>query len=114
MAFMENRNGKFRIKFRFDGKSYSRSLKTENAQKANLAKGQIERNLELVSLGLLQVPDDCDVLDFFLTGKFQEERSVQPKVKQQSNGKLSIEKLFNLYFDAFLKESIEDNSYGML
>ena len=117
MAFMENRNGKFRIKFRFDGRQYSRSLKTGNEQKASLAKGQIERNLELVSLGLLEVPDVCDVFDFFLTGKAQEKPSAAARAKEskkQSTGSLSIERLFKMYFDAFLKESIEENSFGML
>jgi integrase len=117
MAFMENRNGKFRIKFRFEGRQYSRSLNTSNEQKAGLAKGQIERNLELVSLGLLEVPDACDVFDFFLTGKVQEKPTADARAKEskkQSAGTLSIERLFNMYFDAFLKESIEENSFGML
>lgn len=117
MAFLENRNGKFRIKFRFEGRQYSRALKTSNEQKAGLAKGQVERNLELVSLGLLQVPDACDVFDFFLHGKVEEKPTVDARAKEskkQSAGNLSIERLFNLYFDAFLKESIEENSFGML
>ena len=93
MAFMENRNGKYRIKFRFEGRQYSRSLKTGNEQKAGLAKGQIERNLELVSLGLLEVPDACDVFDFFLTGKIQEKPTADARAKEskkQSAGTLSI------------------------
>jgi hypothetical protein len=57
MAFRENRKRRFRIKFRFEGRQYSRSLKTTNEQKADLAKDQIEQNLELVSLGLLEAPD---------------------------------------------------------
>ena len=86
MAFMENRNGKFRIKFRFEGRQYSRSLKTSNEHKAVLAKGQIERNLELVSLGLLEVPDACDVFDFFLTGKAKKSprRTLEPKKARNS------------------------------
>ena len=117
MAFLENRNGKYRIKFRFEGKQYSRSLKTSSDQKAQLAKGQIERNLELVSLGLMEVPDDCDIFNFFLTGKAQENPDFETRAKaNRKNGSsgLSIERLFKIYFDAFLKESIEENSYGML
>ena len=117
MAFLENRNGKYRIKFRFEGRQYARSLKTSSQQKADLAKGQIERNLELVSLGLLQVPEDCDVFDFFLTGKVEEKPAAEARAKanrKKGNAGLSIERLFKIYFDAFLKESIEENSYGML
>ena len=72
----------FKIKFRFEARQYSRSLKTSNEQKANLAQGQIERNLALISLGLLEVPDACDVFDFFLTGKDQEKPSVRPNHEQ--------------------------------
>lgn len=117
MAFLENRNGKFRIKFRYDGRQYSRSLKTKSEQKANLAKGQIERNLELVSLGLLQVPEGCNIFDFFLTGQDTPKPTKEQRAKdskRQGSANLSIERLFNMYFDAFLKESIEENSYGML
>ena len=117
MAFLENRNGKYRIKFRFEGRQYSRSLKTSNDQKAQLAKGQVERNLELVSLGLLEVPEDCDVFNFFLTGKAREKNDPEARVmanRKNGNNGLSVERLFKIYFDAFLKESIEENSYGML
>ena len=117
MAFMENRNGKFRIKFRFEGKQHSRSLKTDNERKAQLAKGQIERNLELVSLGLLSVPDDCEIFDFLLTGKAPNQSADETQAKasqKRSTAKLLVGKLFDLYFAAFLRESIEDNSYGML
>lgn len=115
MAFLENRNGKFRLKFRFNGRQISRSLKTTNEQKAILAKGQVERNLELVSLGLLQVPDDGDVFEFFLTGKSTEGKLAPSKGKKKRKPKnLSLGRLFEMYFDAFLKESIEENSYSML
>ena len=97
MAFLENRNGKYRIKFRFEGRQYSRSLKTSSDQKAQLAKGQVERNLELVSLGLLEVPDDCDVFNFFLTGKAHEKPDPESRAKanrRNGNSGLSIERLF--------------------
>ena len=81
MAFLENLNVKYRIEFRLEGRQYSRSLKTSSDQKDKLAKGQVERNLELVSLGLLEVPDDCDVFNFFLTGKAQEKPDPEARVK---------------------------------
>ena len=66
---------------------------------------------------MLTVPEDCDVFQFFLTGQ----ASPQPTQKDTpsgaaapTRGRLSIGKLFQLYFNAFLKESIEENSYGML
>ena len=113
MAFLEKRNGRFRLKIHFQGRYYSRSLKTSNEQKAALAKGQAERNLELVSLGLLKVPNECDVFEFFLTGQASVSKPErEPRKKPPVS--LSIGRLFQLYFDAFLKESIEANSFKML
>ena len=65
----------------------------------------------------MEVPDDCDIFNFFLTGKAQENPDCETRAKaNRKNGSsgLSIERLFKIYFDAFLKESIEENSYGML
>ena len=80
-----------------------------------LAKSQIERNLELVSLGLLTVPDGCDVPEFFLTGqeKGTPLASSEPTTNRESIN-LSIGQLFRMYFDSFLRESIEENSFSML
>ena len=117
MASIEKRGGKYRAIFRFEGQKYSGSLGTDKRQKAELARGQIERNLELVSLGMLAVPDDCDVFHFFLTGQASVHSSHDGKPSNSAapaTGRLSISKLFELYFDAFLKESIEENSYRML
>ena len=67
MASIEKRGGKYRVTFRFEGKKYGRSVGTEKIQKAQIAKAQIEWNMELGSIGVLNVPVACDILDFFLT-----------------------------------------------
>lgn len=120
MASIENRNGKYRIRFRYLGKPYARSIKTNREQKAELARGQIERNLELVSLGMLRVPPDCDVFDFLLTGTTLVKKTALPsetaKLKQPTIDPkdVSIGKVFELYFKDFLKESVEENSYATM
>ena len=117
MASIEKRGGKYRVIFRYEGKKYGRSVGTDKLQKAQIAKAQVERNMELVSIGVLEVPAGCDVFDFFLTGKaldFAQKVEKEEAVKKHENSKISIERLFNMYFGAFLKESIEENSFGML
>ena len=117
MASIEKRGGKYRVIFRYEGKKYGRSVGTDKLQKAQIVKAQIERNMELVSIGVLEVPAGCDVFDFFLTGKaldFAQKIEKEEIVKKHENSKISIERLFNMYFDAFLKESIEENSFCML
>lgn len=117
MASIEKRGGKYRVTFRYEGKKYARTVGTDKLQKAQIAKAQIERNIELVSIGVLEVPAGCDIFDFFLTGKaldFAQNVEKETAVKKRENSRISIERLFNLYFDAFLQESIEENSYGML
>ena len=117
MASIEKRGGKYLVIFRYEGKKYGRSVGTDKLQKAQIVKAQIERNMELVSIGVLEVPAGCDVFDFFLTGKaldFAQKIEKEEIVKKHENSKISIERLFNMYFDAFLKESIEENSFGML
>lgn len=117
MASIEKRGGKYRVTFRFGGKKYGRSVGTDKIQKAQIAKAQIERNMELVSIGVLDVPAGCDIFDFFLTGKILDQTATIEKeqaIRKRESSQLSIEVLFNMYFDAFLKESIEKNSFGML
>ena len=117
MASIEKRGGKYRVTFRHEGKKYGRSVGIDKLQKAQIAKAQVERNMELVSIGVLEVPAGCDVFDFFLTGKaldFAQKVEKEEAVKKHENSKISIEGLFNIYFNAFLKESIEENSFGML
>ena len=117
MASIEKRGGKYRVIFRYEGKKYGRSVGTDKLQKAQIVKAQVERNMEIVSIGVLEVPAGCDVFDFFLTGKaldFAQKIEKEEIIKKHENSKISIERLFNMYFDAFLKESIEENSFGML
>ncbi len=120
MASLENRNGKFRIRFRYLGKPYARSIKTNSQQKAERACVQIERNIELISLGMMQMPDDCDVFDFLLTGKILSENmsslldETQLNQKKKRRKEVSIGKVFDLYFRAFLRESVEENSYATM
>ena len=100
MASIEKRGGKYRAIFRYEGQKYSGSLGTDKRQKAELARGQIERNLELVSLGMLAVPDDGDVFHFFLTGQasvHSDHNSKPSDSAAPATGRLSISKPYLIH-----------------
>lgn len=116
MAFLEKRNGKFRLKFSFKGRRYSRSLRTDKETKAQLAKSQVERNLELVSLGLLEYPDEGDFVEFLLTGKRNTSRelsnsNVLPNVNSEAP---TLALILQAYFNEFPEDSIEKCTLDML
>jgi integrase len=68
MASLENRTGYWAISFRFGGKKYNRSLKTADRKAAEELKKTAENTIWKVEQGLLTLPDDSDVIAFFLSG----------------------------------------------
>ena len=91
MASIEKRGKNYRITFRLNGEKYSRTLKTNKADRVELAKRQIEKNLELIALGFIEIPADCDVFEFVLTGKSPKNMNKEGAAdnKKQVNKKLS-------------------------
>jgi len=60
-------SGIYRIRFRFAGRSYNRSLKTTNLKAARAVLGRIEENLQLIEKGRLEVPPKPDIAKFILS-----------------------------------------------
>ncbi len=58
----------FLIRFRFAGRSYKRSLKTDNKKNAESALSRLEETLSLVQRGFLVMPPDADPVTYFLSG----------------------------------------------
>ena len=58
----------FFIRFRFVGRSYKRSLKTENKKDAQSALSRLNETLSLVQRGFLIMPPDADPATYFLSG----------------------------------------------
>jgi hypothetical protein len=74
MASLEQRNGKFRIIFRYRGQKYTRSLKTQNQRAAAATLARVEDNLSRLELGHLTLPDGAAVSTFVLSDGRLEQR----------------------------------------
>ena len=76
MASLAQRNGRFRVVFRYDGEKYTLSLKTSNEKTANASLARLEDNLRRLELGTLAPPDDADLASFLLgNGDFETDPS---------------------------------------
>lgn len=78
MASLENRTGYWSISFRFGGKKFNRSLKTRDRRAAEELKKAVENTLWKVEQGLLALPNNADVISFFLSGGNAGERPKPP------------------------------------
>lgn len=69
MAFLQHdqRSGRYRIRFRFDGQEYKRSIRTANEKEANAILGRVEETIMLIERGRLEVPSDVDPATFILS-----------------------------------------------
>ena len=61
MASLEQRNGNYRIVFRYAGQKYNRSLKTRSPVAAQASLARLEDNLRRVELGSLDPAPDVDL-----------------------------------------------------
>ena len=61
MASVEERNGRFRVCFRFGGVKYNRTLKTRSEAEAAGRCRRLEENIRLVESGRLSIPMGADI-----------------------------------------------------
>jgi integrase len=103
MAWLEKRNDRYRIKFRYRGKSYQCGLKTENPREAEAFWGRLEDNLILMERGKLEPPADGELGLFLLSdGKL----NAKPKVAES----MSLAEVFRRYKDRFTAGAKEANT----
>ena len=104
MAWLQtDPSGNFHISFRFGGQKYKRSLKTKDPVDANARLHRIEDTIRLVESGRIELPESVDLPVFLLSdGKFNS----KPKVTVT----ISLEKLFERYFDEIPADSLEENT----
>ncbi len=80
----------YRIRFRFGGRQFFRSIKTKDKNVARSIKGRVEETLRLIEQGRLEIPPDAEPGAFILSdGKL--------KQKPASSTLVSLKKLFELY-----------------
>ena len=103
MATLEQRNGGYRVVFRFGGKRFSRSVKTRNEKQANASLARLEDNLSLVERGTLAIPDGADVATFLLS-----DGRIAAKPKPVTA--LTLDKLFDEYFKSIPPDGLEQST----
>ena len=111
-AFTEQRNGlverdpesnSYKVCFRFGGRRFKKSLKTGDRSEAQILMGGVEKNLLRLEQGLLELPEDADVVSFVLSdGKRLE--------KTKANGLMTLEEFFQKYKENLPVGAMEANS----
>ncbi len=107
MASLEQRNGRYRVVFRYAGEKYAQSLKTASEKAANASLARLEDNLRRVELGTLSVPDNADLPTFLLSDG---RRNGQPKTQRIR----FLSKLLDAFLDQIPPNSIEENSRWLI
>ncbi|HEY4261042.1 MAG TPA: site-specific integrase [Schlesneria sp.] len=105
MASLEQqaRGGNYRVIFWFDGRKFSRTLKTSDDQEANAAVQRIEENIRLVERGRLEIPADADVATFLLSdGKLDKKPVLTTTLK--------LDDLLTNYRQQLPEDSMEANT----
>ncbi len=72
-------SGNFHISFRFGGRKFKRSLKTDLERHAKLSKLRLEEMISLIEAGRIELPPNIDIPTFLLCegkldGRIAEER----------------------------------------
>jgi hypothetical protein len=94
MAWNErDTSGMYFVCFRFDGKRFKRSLKTNEKRQADNLVGCLEENLRLLERGRLELPPDSDLVAFLLSDG---RPSGTVAIPEQSK----LKSLFDAYFKA--------------
>ena len=89
MAHLSKKNGIYVVRFRFEGKEYKRSLKTEQERHAQAALGRVKDALHWLAINHLQVPEGVDTGEFIVSGGTLEKAPTQateinPRTLQQA------------------------------
>ena len=109
MASLEQqtRGGNYRAIFWFDGRKFSRTLKTCDEQEANSAVQRIEENIRLVERGRLEIPADADVATFLLSDGKLDKKPVLPTT-------LKLDDLLTNYRQQLPHDSLEANTLSTM
>ena len=111
MASLEQRNGTYRIVFRYAGKKLSQSLATEKESVALGLKASLEERIKLIRTKMLPPPPvDCVIAEYLIHGISVPVEPSVPSVSQP----VKFYELCERFFDSFLRSSIEDESFDML
>ena len=78
MAYLEVRNGRYRVAFRYEGKLFKHNLGAVAAKEAEGCLARVEDGLRLLARGRLEVPPGADLALFLVTDGKLTTRRVEP------------------------------------
>lgn len=96
-------SGRFRIRFRYGGESYKRSLKTTDQSEANVVLGRVEETIRLLERGRLEMPPDSDPGVFILSDGKLNGKAVASLVR-------TLDDLFRIYQEKLPTGAKEDTT----
>lgn len=105
MAFLEHdpASGRLRIRFRFGGRGFKRSLKTKDRATAEAILQRVEATLADLEVGRLRIPEGADVGQFVVSDGKVSSQVELPKV-------LTLENLFAIYQEQLPTGAVESNT----
>jgi integrase len=109
MASIEQRGNRFRIIFRYAGKRYAGALKTTKRREAEALVGVVDRALQHLEQGVLDLPPDTDLLTFVLSGG---KRTDKPRPAPTPI--VTFGELRDRYLRAHGNGALEDNSLATI
>lgn len=115
MATLEQRNGWFRIVYRYQGKKRSGSLNTQDQKKADFQLAKLELLLRRIKLGEASIPDESDPLDHLLKKTARKEqkenmRGKAAKPPKKKKLKLTIRDAWQRFKEALPFDSLEEST----
>ena len=107
MAWLQkDPSGNFHISFRFGGKKFKRSLRTQNQKQATSRKLRLEETIQLVDSGRGELPTNVDIVVFLLSdGKLAKKHLVQD---------VRLASLTEQFFDHIPENSLEASTIKMM
>lgn len=97
-------SGRYRVRFRYAGQEFKRSVRTKRKRVAMASLGQVEETLRLLEFGITEVPPETEPGDFIVSGA----RSRRKKRPQSPVPTLA--KLFSVYENELPEGSKEDQT----
>lgn len=107
MASLEQRNGNYRVVFRYGGQKFARTLRTTDLRQAQLTLARLEDNLRRAELGTLAIEAGADVPTVMLSSGNVSHRRRTPRC-------LMLGELLDAYIASIPEESLETSTIGML
>ena len=83
---------RFRIRFRYEGVEYNRSLKTTSHRETVVILGQVDEMIRLLDRGRLVLPDHADPACFIISNGNRSSTPARPTVR-------TVAGLFHCYYE---------------